>query len=164
MGRIAREWTEDEMARLRELVKTHTYSECAKLLGRSNGSTAGKIRQIRMRNGEKPLKDNKTWMEEDDRRLTELSLTMSNGEIGRVMGKSARAISNRINRLKTFGKWNGRQDVHRKTRYHGCDRNCTSCPYPDCFAPPQICTIDLRVDDYIENRKNANHPRRGGDE
>lgn len=164
MGRIAREWTEDEMARLRELVKTHTYSECAKLLGRSNGSTAGKIRQIRHHGAEIPRKDNKTWTEEDDRRLAELSLTMSNGEIGRVMGKSAGAISNRINHLKTFGRWNGRQVVRRRTMYHGCDRNCTSCPYPDCFAPPQICTIDLRIDDYIENRKNANHPKRGGDE
>lgn len=164
MGRIVREWTEDEVARLRELVKTHTYSECAKLLGRSCGSTSGKIRQLKHGGTHMPRRKNLTWTEEDDAKLAELSLTMSNGEIGRVMGKSAGAISNRINHLKTFGRWNGRQVVRRHTMYHGCDRNCEACPYPDCYAPPQICTIDLHLDDYIENRKNANHPGRGGGE
>lgn len=28
-----------------------------------------------------------------------------------------------------------------RTPYHGCDRDCFRCPYPDCYQPQNLCCL-----------------------
>ncbi|GAB2026830.1 hypothetical protein [Lactovum odontotermitis] len=79
-------WSKEEQAQLKVLLETHTESEIAAIMHRTQGS-------IRGQKGLLGLKSARTWQKKDYDQLKELAAqNMSNPEIARVMGRTRSAI------------------------------------------------------------------------
>ena len=82
-------WTNEELAQLRELAKTHRDEEIAQLMGKKLSS----VSRTRNRLGIKLAQSKrKTWTEADIERLRELAQTHSDQEIAKIMGSGAQYV------------------------------------------------------------------------
>jgi len=99
-----RRWTSEEEARLLELVRLgYNRSEIARELGRPYYSVTAKLRELRDEGWAVPPA-RRAWTPEEDRRLLELLRAgASQIAIARELGRSPKAVSHHVRRLKEDG-------------------------------------------------------------
>ena len=91
-----REWSEDEIVRLRELSKTKKISELVKELNRTSSS----IKTMAKKLGISVMSDRKNWTEEEYKLLEKLTMVdkKTPKEIAKILGRTEDAIIIKINR------------------------------------------------------------------
>lgn len=91
-----REWTEDEIVRLKELSKTKKMSELVKEFNRTGSSIKAMAKKL----GIKVMSDRKNWTEEEYILLEKLTMIdkKSPKEIAEILGRTEDAIIIKINR------------------------------------------------------------------
>lgn len=91
-----REWSEDEIARLRELSKTKKISELVKELNRTSSSIKAMAKKL----GINVMSDRKNWTEEEYKLLEKLTMIdkKTPKEIAEILGRTEDAIIIKINR------------------------------------------------------------------
>lgn len=92
---MQKSWTEEEVVLLYDLAKSHTISEIAKKLHRSNLSIKKKLYNLNI----KPVPAKGFWSEEDIQTLKDLATKEPIEYISQVLNKSEAAITTKASRL-----------------------------------------------------------------
>lgn len=88
-------WPPNEIARLRELIKTRSVDEVANILGRSRASVATKLKILGIRKG----RNTKSWTPEENTLLAELFKTMSASQVAKALGRTLPSVQQQLSVL-----------------------------------------------------------------